>query len=85
MINNKQLSLTDIPLRSPCQVHNLEAKGLTRRRLLDLGLVPGTIVTKLRKSPIGDPSAFSIRGATIALRKEEGKCVIVSPLLERIE
>ena len=38
------------------------------RRLRDLGLIPGTRVTCLGKSPAGDPAAFLFRGAVIALR-----------------
>ncbi len=39
-----------------------------RRRLLDIGLIPGTKVTCMGKSPAGDPAAYLIRGAVIALR-----------------
>ena len=35
---------------------------------MDLGLVPGTRIQALRQSPGGDPVAFNIRGAVIALR-----------------
>lgn len=52
-------------------VTSLHAQGIMRRRLLDLGLVPGTIVESIRRSPAGDPTAYSIRGAVIALRSEE--------------
>jgi ferrous iron transport protein A len=42
--------------------------GLARRRLLDLGLVPGTPVTVAFTSPAGNPTAYQVRGALIALR-----------------
>lgn len=60
-------------------VTEVVAEGLTRRRLLDLGLVPGTKVEVIRRSPVGDPIAFNIRGAVIALRKEVASMVLVSP------
>lgn len=44
-------------------------RGQQRRRLLDLGLVPGTIVRAELSSAAGDPTAYAIRGATIALRR----------------
>ena len=44
-----------------------------RRRLQDLGLTPGTTVTCLLKSPLGDPVAYLIRGAVIALRHEDSR------------
>ncbi len=47
------------------------------RRLQELGLIKGTEVTCVRKSPLGDPVAFLIRGALIALRLEDASCVKV--------
>lgn len=69
---NQELNLNQLPLGSLGQVVHLETQGIMRRRLLDLGLVPGTLVEAVRKSPAGDPTAFNIRGALIALRSDEG-------------
>lgn len=54
-------------------------QGLQRRRLLDLGLIPGTEVTAVMTSPMGDPMAYRIRGAVIALRREQADLVQVQP------
>lgn len=48
-----------------------------RRRLQDIGLVEGAAVKCLHKSPAGDPVAFYIRGAVIALRKEDSINILV--------
>ena len=48
-----------------------------RRRLLDIGLVEGTNIECLQKSPAGDPVAYLIRGAVIALRAEDSAAVLV--------
>ncbi|MBS4020949.1 MAG: ferrous iron transport protein A [Dethiobacter sp.] len=61
-------------------VSSLAAEGMGRRRMLDLGLVPGTIVESVRRSPAGDPTAYIIRGAVIALRSEESSKIFVNPL-----
>ena len=52
------------------------------RRLMDLGLIPGTRVTCLGKSPAGDPAAYLIRGAVIALRRRDAGAVAVRPIPE---
>jgi len=44
-----------------------------RRRMLDLGLVPGTEVTAELRSPSGDPTGYRIRGAVIALRNDQAE------------
>ena len=50
--------------------------GLTRRRLLDLGFVPGTRVTKLGEGLFNGPSRFQIRGNVIALRREQAAHIL---------
>lgn len=73
-------SLSSLAPGSFGEVVSLQATGFTRRRLLDLGLVPGTRVEVIRRSPGGDPTAFKIRGATIALRWEDGRQILVRPV-----
>ena len=53
------------------RVIRLDTKGDMRRRLQDIGLVEGTMVKCLRKSPSGDPVAYLIRGGVIALRSAD--------------
>ena len=50
------------------RVVRLDTKGDLRRRFMDIGLVEGTPVECLRKSPAGDPKAYLIRGAVLAIR-----------------
>ncbi len=47
------------------------------RRLGDLGIIEGTKITRLGRSPLGDPTAYLIRGSVIALRKEDAAKVLV--------
>ena len=58
-------------------VLSLTSQGIQRRRMLDLGLTQGTVVEALHKSPGGDPIAYFIRGAVIALRDEDARKVLV--------
>ncbi|NIW11337.1 MAG: iron dependent repressor, partial [Gammaproteobacteria bacterium] len=51
--------------------------GLERRRFMDLGILPGTKITNEMRSPTGDPTAYRIRGAVIALRQEQAKLIFV--------
>lgn len=70
--------LTELPIGFQGEITNLSARGRQRRRLLDLGLIPGTNVIARRKSPSGDPIAYLIRGTVLALRKEETDLVEIS-------
>ncbi len=62
------------------QVTSISAlcRGLERRRLLDLGIVPGTVVEAELVSPSGDPTAYRVRGALIALRREQSDLIHVT-------
>lgn len=66
-----------VPLGSCSKVKEIIADGCSRRRMLDLGLILDTEVKSLRKSPSGDPIAYQIRGAVIALRSEEASKILV--------
>lgn len=59
------------------RVCDLTVTGSMRRRLQDIGLIVGTKIECVQKSPAGDPTAYLIRGAVIALRKEDAKGVLV--------
>jgi DtxR family Mn-dependent transcriptional regulator len=54
-------------------------RGMERRRLLDLGLVPGTRVVAEFASPAGDPVAYRVRGALIALRTQQADMIHIQP------
>ena len=79
-MNKNYLPLFEVNVGSRARVSELLSIGLSRRRMLDLGLIPGTIINVIRKSPLGDPIAYNIRGALNALRKEEAKQILVSKI-----
>ena len=70
-------SLNSLPVGKRCKVAALLSDGKQRRRMLDLGLVQGTNVEALQKSPSGDPIAYYIRGAVVALRDEDASKILV--------
>ncbi len=63
-----QIGLQELAVGERAIVESLHMTGGMRRRLLDIGLVENTLVECVGKAPSGDPIAFCIRGAVIALR-----------------
>ena len=53
-------------------------RGAERRRLMDLGILPGTVISAEMESAAGDPIAYRVRGALIALRKDQAALISVS-------
>ncbi len=73
----EELTLNHIRQGETARVKTLKSTGSMRRRLLDIGLVEGTRVECVQRSPAGDPVAYLIRGAVIALREEDSSRVLV--------
>ena len=74
----QQMTLNEIQPGQYGVVRELRTNGSMRRRLLDIGLIEDTKVECLGRSPCGDPSAFFIRGAVIAIRSEDCKNIIIT-------
>jgi len=71
--------LTELRAGQAAQIEQLDQglQGLTRRRLLDLGVTPGTVITAEMVSLFGDPRAYRVRGTLIALRREQAEKVTI--------
>lgn len=73
--------LSDLAPGESARIIRLSAacQGPERRRLLDLGIVPGTVVKAEFTSPAGDPVAYRVRGALIALRRVQAELIQADP------
>uniref|UniRef100_UPI000832BC81 FeoA family protein n=1 Tax=Nocardioides jensenii TaxID=1843 RepID=UPI000832BC81 len=52
------MTLDELPRSGRAMVTGLDARGAERRRLMDLGVLPGVEVTAEMASPLGDPRAY---------------------------
>ena len=71
-------TLNQLPRGESAEICALRTSGAMRRRLMDLGFVPGETVRALYRSCSGDPVAYLINGAVIALRGEDAKGIVLS-------
>lgn len=71
--------LSDLKYNQVARVTKLNeaCQGFERFRLLDLGVVPGTEIRVALDNPLNDPIGYWIRGAVIALRKEQSDKISV--------
>jgi len=76
-MQEKYMPLHRLPIGCTGRVKEIRAQDNARRRMFDLGLINGTVVVALCQSPSGDPIAYQIRGAVIALRSEEAAKIMV--------
>lgn len=54
-------------------------EGALRRRLLDMGLTPGTTVCVSRVAPLGDPIELRLRSYTLSIRREDAEKIQIQP------
>ncbi len=57
--------------------------GAVKRRLVDMGLTPGTVVKVTKIAPLGDPLEVSLRGYELSLRKEDAGQIQIGPVQAR--
>ncbi len=69
--------LCDISPGELAVVQKSFAEGSIRKRLMDIGLIKGTLVKCVGSAPAGEPKAYYIRGAVIAIRADDAKNIIV--------
>ena len=75
------MNLFELQSGKKCLIDKITITGSMRRRLLDLGLTPNTKVECVGKSPLGDPKAFLIRGAVIALREDDCRKIFIKDVI----
>ncbi len=70
--------LSEIQTGQVVQVVRIAGPSSFRRRLMELGLVPGTRVELVRVAPLGDPVELLVRGASLSIRKAEAGVIEVA-------
>ena len=76
----KDFPLCDLSIDRDAVIQSLDFQGNERRRMLDLGLREGSTVKPVLRSPSGNPTAYRICGAIIALRSCDSMRIRVLPL-----
>lgn len=71
------INLNELKLNQKGYVKNIYCSSAITRRLYDLGLLEGTIISPIFNSPFGDPTAYEFRGNIIAIRSEDANKITV--------
>lgn len=72
------MTLDRLPVGRTAAVSAVNAEGAQRRRLMELGFVPGAAVSAVQASPWGDPVAYGVCGAVIALRGADARQIVIT-------
>ncbi|MEZ4768026.1 MAG: FeoA family protein [Caldilineales bacterium] len=69
--------LTDLSPHDRATIHEVRARGALRKRLLDMGVIPGAEITVVRIAPLGDPVEYLVKGYHLSLRRSEAAQIVV--------
>jgi ferrous iron transport protein A len=70
-------SLDTVSVGTKVKIKKLSKDVPVKRRLLDMGVVPGITVEVIGKAPLGDPIEILLRGYKLTLRKDEASNIFV--------
>ncbi len=71
------MTLDSLPLGQEAVITAVGGEGPLRLRLLDMGLIPKTVVRVEKAAPLGDPIELRVRGYALSLRKEDARNISV--------
>jgi ferrous iron transport protein A len=74
------MTLDQVPLGATTMVVSIGGERSFRRRLMELGLLPGVTVAVIRVAPLGDPLELRLRGSSLSIRRREAGIIVVEPL-----
>jgi ferrous iron transport protein A len=72
-------SLVDLPLGQHAEIVSIDCERRLSRRLMEMGLLPGTRIRVVRVAPLGDPIELRVRNYSLSLRRAEAAKIAVSP------
>jgi Fe2+ transport system protein FeoA len=78
------MNLAEAPLGKWLKIAAVGGERSFRRRLLELGLLPGCRIRVLRIAPLGDPLELVARGANLSIRAQEARQIVVEPAVESV-
>ena len=66
-------TLYDLKIDDQAKIKEIKCSEGIKRRMMDLGIVKGTPIKAILKSPSGNPKAYEVRGSVIAIRSEDAR------------
>ena len=71
------MTLDELQVGGTAKITAVGGEGILRCRLLDMGLIPQTIVSVTKVAPLGDPMELLLRGYSLTLRKEDAHNITI--------
>jgi Fur family transcriptional regulator, ferric uptake regulator len=82
--NSKEIKLSDLKAGQTGRIVRVGGQGILRRRLLEMGLIKGTLVYVEKYAPLKDPIELIVKGYHVSLRVEEATQVILEEVRQEM-
>jgi len=76
---NREITLTDLEPGRQGTILRINGNSPFKKRLLEMGLIKGEKIKKVKLAPLADPAEYIIKGYHVSLRKDEAREIIISP------
>lgn len=78
----QSIGLRQLRLHQQARIVSVQAQSELGRRIREMGLIPGTLITVIGRAPLRDPVALRLMDFTLTLRNNEADHILVEPLTE---
>ncbi len=72
--------LSDLTPGKTAQIVRIQGQSPFKKRLMEMGLIRGETIYKVKLAPLADPAEYIIKNTHLSLRQEEAQDVIIQPL-----
>ena len=81
LIKRKKIpeTLYELSVGKRAIVTEIRSTGAMKRRLVDMGITPGTMVYVRKVAPLGDPIQINLRGYELLVRGSEARDILIRP------
>ena len=74
------MTLKDLPIGASASIIKTGGNGELRQHFLDMGVIPGTTITKVKLAPLGDPVELDVNGYELTMRLDDADKIEVNPI-----
>ena len=78
MTKKKKMTLANLNIGEEAKVVSVSGDNAITKRLMEMGIIPGTSVRVVKTAPLGCPIEISVRGYNLAIRKSEAQAIEIS-------
>ena len=74
------MTLKDLPIGASASIIKTGGNGELRQHFLDMGVIPGTTITKVKLAPMGDPVELDVNGYELTMRLDDADKIEVNQI-----